>query len=256
MAWTGFAHALLAALARFAETTPNIATLPALVAVWRVSLGLAAGLGALLVAIAGGLVAYPGSLPWRLPMREIALRALAAVLLATQSLALFGWAIGACNAIVAAFVGAHAVTAALSAPAPASGLIAFVLSVVPYMALLVVLAVVYAVRLVELVALAALAPLAAITAIHPIADGLLRAWAAEALAVLLLQPAQAVVLVLVQVALADLPGLTSAPATLVSTLALMYLTLRLPGWLRRVAHSFGQGQALAAIGLLGRLAAR
>ncbi|MCL6594757.1 MAG: hypothetical protein K6V73_00925 [Firmicutes bacterium] len=93
--------------------------------------------------------------------------------------------------------------------------------------------------------LAALAPLALVCVVHPAAQAVARAWAAEFAAVLLLQPVQVVLLIVFQVAALDLPASGSAPAALVSSLALLYLTLRLPGWLRRVAHSLGQEGAAA-----------
>ena len=240
LGWTALAHALLSDLGRFALTTPDIATLPALRAVWQVSLGLSTGIMTLLACAAGGLVALPlAGLP-RLDARMLFVRAAAAVLLASQSLALVGWLIRLTNAADRAFSTSGLVAAALSAPAPPSGIVALLLAIVPYMALLVVLAVVYAVRLVELFVLTAVAPLALACSLHPASEALARAWAAELGAVLLLQPAQALLLVLFQVALVDLTARTSAVEALVSSLALLYLTLRLPGWLRRFAHSAGQ----------------
>lgn len=243
LGWGSLAHALLADLARFALTTPDIAQTAGLLAVWQGSLGLAAGLAALLVAGAGGLVALPVPLGPRPSLRALVLRTLAAVLLASQSLHLVGWLIALTNLADRTFAHSALVSAALSAPAPPAGILAFLIAIVPYMALLVALAVIYAIRLVELFVLAAAAPLALVCAIHPAGEGVARAWAAELCAVLFLQPAQALLLVLFQVALVGLPAQTSAPEALVSALALLYLTLRLPGWLRRFAHSAGQDGA-------------
>lgn len=253
--WGALAHGLLSDLARFALTTPDIARLAALRAVWQVSLGLSAGLAALLMVAAGGLVALPVALGPRLDLRALALRALAAVLLASQSLALVGWLIRLTNLADAAFGQSALVAQALGRPAAPAGILAFLVAIVPYVALLIVLAVIYAVRLVELFVLAAVAPLALVCAIHPAVDSLARAWAAELCAVLLLQPAQALLLVLFQVALVDLSGATSAVEALVSSLALLYLTLRLPGWLRRFAHSVGQAGAGALWARASALAA-
>jgi hypothetical protein len=253
LGWGTLAHTLLSGLSRFALSTPDISTLPALKAVWQVSLGLSAGLAALLLAAAGGVVALPVPIGPALDVRALALRAIVAVLAASQSLALIGWLIRMTNLADAAVAQNRLVTLALAQPAPAPGILALLLAIVPYMALLIVLAVIYAVRLVELFVLAAVAPLALVCAMHPAADSVARAWAAELLAVLLLQPAQALLLVLFQVALVDVTRAASAPEALVSSLALLYLTLRLPGWLRRFAHSAGQEGASA---LLARAAAR
>jgi hypothetical protein len=246
--WPSVTHALLADLARFALTTPDIAAFPALQAVWQVVLGLSAGVMALLLCAAGGLVALPLGTAPRLGARSLLLRALAAVLSATQSLALLAWLIHLTDMADTAFAQSGLISKALSAPAPPTGILDVLLTILPYMALLVVLAVVYAVRLVELFALAAVAPLALACLVHPATDGLARAWATELAAVLLLQPAQALLLVLFQVALLDVGAHDSPVEGLVSSLALLYLTLRLPAWLRRFAHSAGQDgvQALLA----------
>lgn len=243
LAWTGFAHTLLSGLGRFAQSTPDVTALPALAALWQTCLGLSAGLGALALAVAGGRLAVPWLVPTPMPLGLLFLRAAGAVLLATQSLHLVSWLIALTNAADAAIFQGPLLQRALSAPAPASGLVGLVLAVVPYIALLLVLAVIFAIRLVELFVLTAAAPLAVIVAIHPGGEAALRAWAAELVAVLLLQPVQVLLLTLFQVALIDLPGATSPVEALVSALAALYLTLRLPGWLRRFAHGTGHDQA-------------
>ncbi len=252
LGWGSVAHALLSDLARFALSTPDITASPGLLAVWQVAFGLSAGLAVLLLCAAGGLVALPLPLAARPSLRALALRTAGAVLLASQSLHLVGWLIRLTNLFDAAFGESARITAALSAPAPPAGILALLLAIVPYLALLVALAVIYAVRLVELFALTAVAPLALVCAIHPAGAALARAWAAELGAVLLLQPVQVILLVLFQVALVDLSSQTSPTEGLVSSLALLYLTLRLPGWLRRFAHSAGRDGAEA---LIGRVAA-
>lgn len=252
LGWTSFAHTLLSGLTRFALATPDIASIPALVAVWRTCLGLSAGVAALTFAAAGGLAASPWQSPERLPVAHLFLRAAAAVLGAAQSLHLVAWLIGLNNALVASIAQSPLLARALTQPQPPSGIVSFLLAVVPYFALLLVLAVVYAVRLVELFVLTAAAPLVAAAAIHPRGEGAARAWAQELAAVLLLQPAQALLLVLFQVAVVDLPAVTSPAASLVSALALIYLTLRMPGWLRGFARSAGQDGAAALLSMAAR----
>lgn|GEM_PF-4472713 len=246
LGWPSLAHTLLSGLMAFATTTPDIASIAAVAALWRVTLGLSGGVAALALLAAAGAAGLPTGLGPRLPLAAVALRAGACVLLATQSLALVGWSIGASNALVADVAHSPLLTAALAAPQPPAGILAALIAVVPYMALLVVLAVVYAVRLVELVILAVLAPLVLAAAIHPAAESLARAWLGEFAAVLLLQPVQAVMLVVFQVAVIALPAATSPIEALVSSLALLYLTVRLPGWLRRFAHTAGLGAVVDA----------
>ena len=247
LGWSGLASGLMSDLARFALSTPDITQVPALVALWQTSLGLSAALAALLTAAAGGFVALPASLGARMDLRAVAVRAVFAVLLASQSLRLVGWLIHLTNLADRAFGQSAALESALRAPTPPGGILTFVVAIVPYLALLVVLAVIYAVRLVELFVLAAVAPLALICGLSPASDGLARAWAAELLAVLLLQPVQVLLLVLFEVSVVDLSAQGSPPEALVSSLAILYLTLRLPGWLRRMVHSVGQESVTAAL---------
>jgi hypothetical protein len=97
--------------------------------------------------------------------------------------------------------------------------------------------VVYVVRIAELVILAVLAPLALALAAHPTGWSVARSWWAEALAVTSLQTVQAVLLSTFTLMIRETPSLTALPMTLATSVALAYLVLRLPGWLRVWSHS-------------------
>jgi hypothetical protein len=168
--------------------------------------------------------------------RQLSLRLAAGILLASQSLRLERWLVSLVNTLCQALVSAPQLAQALSNPSSASGWVAFLLTLVPFLALLLVLALIYAVRLAELALLGVAGPLAAVALLHPLGSVVTRAWAGELLAVTFLQLAQALLLVLFPVVATQLPSASNPALAAVASLALLYLTVRLPLWLRRLVH--------------------
>lgn len=248
--WPAFAHTLLTGLSTFALSTPDLTTLPAVRTLWDATLGVSAGFALLLLLASAGTGVLPaplvGLVP--LPIRQLAVRLAAAVLLATQSLTLTGWLVAFNNALIGAVTHQANLLGDLRDPAPAGGLLVVLVTLLPYMALLIALAVIYAIRIAELLVLTVLAPVAAVFLIHPGTQRLTALWAGELVAVTFLQCAQAVLLELFQVVAITLPRSEGTVAALASTLALLVLTIRLPGWMSGFVHSIGNSTVGAWIG--------
>lgn len=239
--WPRFVHTLLSGLAAFALSTPEFTSLPAVRDLWAATLGISAGFALLLLLASAGLGVLPAAIPGLPPLslRHIAVRLVAAILLSTQSLRLTGWLIGFNNALIRAVTHHADLLGSLREPAPAGGLLVVLVTLLPYLTLLIALAVIYAIRIAELLVLTVLAPVAAVFLIHPGTERLTTLWALELTAVTFLQFAQAILLELFQVVAILLPGSEGTVAALASTLALLVLTVRLPGWMSGFVHSVG-----------------
>lgn len=239
--WPAFAHALLSGLSAFALSTPAITDLTTVHALWRAALGVSAGFAVLLLLAAGGLSVLPAGFPGATPLsvRHLAIRLLVAIVLATQSLTLTAWLLRFNNFLITAVTTQGNLLASLRQPAPVGGLLVVLISLLPYISLLLALAVIYAIRLVELLILTVLGPLAAVFLIHPGTERLTLLWATELLAVTFLQFVQALLLELFQVVVITLPARQGTVSALASSLALLVLTLKLPGWMAKFVHSTG-----------------
>jgi hypothetical protein len=239
--WPALVQNLLSSLAGFALSTPDLTDLRPVQTLWQITLGASAGVAVLLVLAAVGLEMVPGAagIAPSFSVRALALRLFGAVLLATQSLHLARWLLTANNVLVRLCMPHGGLASVLRAPAPSGGLLVALLTVIPYVGLLLVLAVIYAIRLAELLVLVAFGPVAAVFLIHPVTGRFTALWAAELVAVTFLPSAQAVLLALFQVVVLVLPAREGVVPSLATSLALLVLTLRLPGWLGRFVHSVG-----------------
>lgn len=239
--WPSLVQTLLTGLAGFALSTPDLTKLEPVRSLWQTALGASAGLALLLVLAAVGLGILPdavGVMP-SLPARALVTRLVVAVALASQSLRLARWLLYSNDLLVHLFVPHGGLVTLLRAPSPTGGLLVVLLTAVPYIVLLLALAVIYAIRLAELLVLITLGPVAAVFLIHPATGRLTGLWAAELVAVTFLPAVQAVLLTLFQVVVLVMPEREGIVPSVAMSVALLVLTLRLPGWIGRFVHSVG-----------------
>jgi hypothetical protein len=230
---------LLSGLAAYALATPDVTRYAYVRQLWQVSTGLAPGVVLLLTVLAAGGAGWADAAGGASGggLRAVVARIVLAVGGGLVSLHVLSWLIELNNLLSRSFMS----QASVLAPPPATGLlvswIGTIVSLVPYAAVLFGVALVYVVRLAELSVLAVLAPLALAMAAHPAGWAVARAWLGEAVAVTCLQTVQAILLATFSAMVRESPGLSALPMTVVTSLALAFLILRLPTWLRRFVHS-------------------
>ncbi len=252
--WPRLTHALLAGLAKFALSTPPITALAPVRLLWQASLGASAGFALFVFLAAAGLGVLPGGILGApaVSVRQLIVRVFVSVLLAVESLTLTAWVLRFNNFLIEAVTAQGNLLGALREPQASGGLLVVVVTLLPYVGVLLALAVIYAIRMAELLVLIVLAPIAASFLIHPGTQRLTALWAAEFLAVTFLQFAQAVLLELFQVVTVTLPQSQGTAAAIASSLALLVLTIRLPGWMSKFVHSAGQQSASEWLARLAR----
>ena len=221
--------------ARAVFTTPDLASQPRLVSLWRLSLGIADAALVVFAVVGGGVVMTGGGVGARMTAKEMLPRLLAAALAANLSLVFVGQAARFCNSIAEAIIGAgddpRSVSeqmAELVAGAFTSPFLALLGLVVVVLGLFVVAVLVL--RIAVLVVLVAGAPLLLVCHALPQTEHLARLWWRATIAALAVPIAQALILaVALRIVLGGgFLGLSGGLIDLLVVSCLLYLMFKVP----------------------------
>ncbi len=210
--------------------TGRITADPAVHRVWAATVAAAAGSSALLFCVGALRVGAGAELFGGLALRDLLVRWGLSVVGIMGSLRLVQAVITFNDRLIEAF--ARAVSLPSFPPLLNGGILAILLLWLPTAVLAMVWLVTYLVRLMELYALAAAAPLAMASITLPETTVFFRSWFWELIAVTFTQAAQALVLLLMQSV--ALPGGDAFPESAFFTLALLYVMVRIPAWMRQL----------------------
>ncbi len=249
---------LFGLLGRTLLSTPQVGQFPAVRELWSGSVAIADTCYVLLVLAGGVTVMARESVQASYAVKDIAPRLVIGFLAANLSLPLAGRAIALADGLSAALAGQGAGPAGSAAALRtltnrvlSSGGMFFVLLALFAVALVLVLCVIFAARLMLTVVLIAVAPLALACHALPQTEGIARWWWRAFAGVLLIQSAQAVVLVAAMrvflteqwdlTALGQPGGISGFDA--IQLLCLLYILARIPFWIGRRAWRSGGGRS-------------
>jgi hypothetical protein len=243
---TSAVNPLFALLGRSLLSTPQVGDFATVRQLWEGSLAITDA-GYVLMVLAGGLLLMTGGFTAGYTVKDIAPRLLTGFAAANLSLLLIGKAISTANALSAALAGqglnpssAGAVMQTLTLRLVSTGGTFLVLLAVFVLILALLLAGIYVMRLMLVVLLTAVAPLALACHALPQTQGIARWWWRALAGTLLIQSAQAIVLVAaLRIFFTEqwytLLDAASPGATFdaIQLLALLYILARIPFWIGR-----------------------
>lgn len=234
--------------------TGPLTTDPALEVVWRATAALSAPLLLFFLVIGGGLGAGGDLLSDRILLpRTLVARLVLSLLLLLTSLAWTGWFISLSNHLIDGL----AAGVALSPFAGSSGPVDILgwLFWVPLMVLGVLLAIISIVRIMELYVLIAVAPIANVLWLLPQTAPIARSWLLEFLVMTFVPFFQALVILLARAVTGALPltGVQGDLNRFLAGLALLFLLIRIPGWLRRLVHGLPSAETGFSLFSLARI---
>lgn len=234
---------LLGILAPLVGSTPPVTHQPAVAALWQSVLSLSLTLLPLWVMLAGGLLPVESLLGRPGNLLHALLRLIASVLLLGLTPRFVDGCIALNNLLLRQLALRVQLLAPLAAPGGGSWWETLVLWL-PDAVLLLVLSVAYLVRLAEILVLYVLSPLVSLSAMLPVTSFLVGVWAREVVTAVFSQFLQGLLLVLAQALTSGAPE--DLPTALVAV-AVLYLMIRLPFWLRQGLGA-ASGELVAAAG--------
>lgn len=229
--WAKQAFGLLAPLVGH---TGSISSLPQVKALWHISFLTASMFLLLLLVLQGGRVMAGEALGSPLPLPSALFRTVASFGLMWTSLRL-GQEVININDLLIQSIGVSAVARGLRHPSFGSLSIDALVLWLPYIALSLILALVYMLRLAELMFLLVVAPWALAMGVLPATQRLAGQWLTEFFAVTFTQFLQALVLLLARGAQGFL--FSHSASQVLYSLAILYLLIRMPGYVRSLARS-------------------
>ncbi|GIJ49753.1 hypothetical protein Val02_66390 [Virgisporangium aliadipatigenens] len=256
---------VMAALGASWLSTPDFTNSPHVWAIWTTSLVTANGVVVLFVLAGMFVLAGRETVQTRYGFKEIAPRLVAGVVAANCSLIICAKAIEATNALTVAIAGntvdgptAAAAVEQIVNTALDGDVFLLAMLVLAVIVMCLVVEITWVLRLAALIVLVGIAPAALICHASPYTEGLARMWWRAFIAALGMQIGQAViVMATVKVFLTPAgPTVMGLPATgggllgVLVCLTMLWLLIRLPGWMRQfVLGPLGGGQR----GLIGQL---
>jgi hypothetical protein len=266
-------------LARTALVTPDLTAEPRIVQIWTLTQTIANSAYVLLVVVGGLVVMTQDSLQTRHGFTQIAPRVVLGFVALNVSLSVVGEAIRVTNTTAAALLGTDGTPEAVAARLKTqlfggldqAGIFMLLVALI-IVALVVVVLIVFVMRVALTVLLVAVAPLALACHALPATEGAARLWWRGLLAVLAIQLAQALTLVVAVRVFFTPTGLGGfggggVLTDLLVTLVLVWVLVRIPTWISRsllgtrpstlssLVKYAVLSRALGSVGL-GRLAAR
>jgi hypothetical protein len=260
---TSAINPLFGLLGRFLLSTPQPAGIPAVRGLWTGSLAIADAAYVLAILAGAVIVMSHQTLQTRYAVKEIAPRLVTGFVAANLSLWAAGQMISLADSLSAALAGqgldpaqaGSMIRSLIEQTIGTSGLF-FILLAVLAVVLVLVLVIIYVARIMLMVILLAVAPLALACHALPQTEQLARWWWRAFTGVLLIQSAQAIVLVatarlfFTQQWIVTILGVTAGPQAAagldaIELLCVLYILIRIPFWIGRRAWSgHGSGSPL------------
>lgn len=235
----GMVQALLSGglqrLQGLAFNTPDPGSDQAVVALWRTSLFVAAPLAVIGVALGTSKPILNGRQSLE-DWRSLLIRIFLTVAAMAFSLKFFGGLISLNNALITAFMANPVLQRVFWHPESGGELLNQLLLAIPYGIVLMLLVLAYVLRLMELFVLAALGPLMVLFYLWPETSYVATGWLQESAVLIFSQFVQAVIFMLAT-AQGNGPGNDGSSEGVLNSIALLYIALRVPGLLRRLART-------------------
>lgn len=230
----GLLNVALQRLQNLAFTTPDPGLNQGVVAIWRISLSVAGPLSVIGLAL-GSAKPILNSQRSLESWRTLLIRVLLTVAAMVFSLKFFGGLVSLNNALIVAFIGNPALGKLFWHSESVAELINQLLLAIPYVVVLVLLMLAYLLRLMELFVLAALGPLLILFYLWPETSFIAIGWLQESSVLIFSQFVQAVVFLLAK-AQGNSLGNVGTPDGVLNSIIVLYIAIRVPGLLRRLAR--------------------